>query len=698
MRKLAAAMLALVPLFYGSVRGATGETNQPVVIRQSPDNYVLDNGLIAATISRSTGDLLSLRSDGREMLAQPGRIEPGTWSTALAGRVLDRILVNPKDNQGNSAEISIRMATPMIVDMRYALARGDHALFVYQLLDHPANLYAARVSSGGFSLRLSPDLFDKITTGKSNSHWIPSAQDWMNGLPVVSTEARKIANGKFAGKLVCDWDDSARQMDTPVFGYSSSGAPAGIWLINPSAEYLSRGGNLDAPTGWQDPVDGAPVLMNRWGGEPGPQIGLTLSHGDAFSHVIGPFLIYCNNGSFADAQARAQFEQSQWPYKWTFSDESVPRDQRSFVVGQIAIQESPLVSQAYPANPPLQAFNAQTGLQNGVTVQSQKGLQNGVTVQPHVVPTLQAAPNGPRKMMVGLTSDDDWQTNYFDHQIWVLADKDGHFAFTNILPGTYVLHVYCDGQFGEAISNGVQVSPGQTLDLGKIIWRPRHYGWVAWQLATPDHSAGKFAHGADLSRWGLWTLNPREFPNGVNFIIGKSDPAKDWNFAQSAGSTWTVHFNLGWTPLAGEGFIDIALAGGSAKARLSVSLNGKALGGRVQNPPAARGAGLALADDIVHDQVRGMYREDLFGVPRTSLRAGDNILRLRVDGEKPTDGLMYDSLRMEIRVDSYSPTPPGAPITGAGFMPTSVARSILGVSYQGDQSGNYTSLEVPHMR
>lgn len=693
--RILAALFGLIPLaLSGRVLGAAEPETAPVVLHQDADNFILDNGLIAATISRASGNILSLKLSGVEMLAGSERTNSGNWFTGITGgKALDRILIDPSGNRGNSAEVSIRVETPMVIDIRYALARGDRGLFVCEILDHGRYAPAARISSGGFQLQLNPDLFDRLTLDKSRSHAVPSARDWVAGGAVFSTAARRIKTGPFAGKLVCDWDDAAQRMDLPVYGYSSSQSPAGVWLINPSSEYLSRGGNVDEPTGWHDSLEGVPTLMNRWGGEPGPQLGLTLSRGEVFSHVLGPFLIYCNTGSFADAQARAQLERSRWPYTWTFPDESLPRAQRSLVTGQIVVRESPLASQFYPANPPLRAFNAQTGTQT-----DSKGRQYDVNIKPDAAPASQTAQTGPRKIMVGLTSDHDWQTNYFDHQIWVPADKDGRFSFTNILPGTYVMHVYCDGQFGEALSDGVQVSPGRTLDLGKITWQPRRYGWVAWQLAAPDRTAAKFLHGSDPSRWGLWALNSKEFPNGVNFVIGKSDPAKDWNYAQAPGSTWTMHFNLGWTPLAGEGFLDVGLAGGSANARLSVSLNGQALGGTIQNPPAARGPGVALADDIAHDQVRGMYREDLFGVPRTSLRPGENVLRLRVDGEKPTDGLMYDSMRMEIRVDSYSATPPGALITGAGYMPTSVARSVLGVSYQGDQSGNYTSLEIPHLR
>ena len=48
----------------------------------------------------------------------------------------------------------------------------------------------------------------------------------------------------------------------------------------------------------------------------------------------------------------------------------------------------------------------------------------------------------------------------------------------------------------------------------------------------PDRSAAEFRHGDHYWQWGLYNLYPQEFPNGVNFVVGKSDWTKDWNYVQ----------------------------------------------------------------------------------------------------------------------------------------------------------------------
>jgi rhamnogalacturonan endolyase len=189
-------------------------------------------------------------------------------------------------------------------------------------------------------------------------------------------------------------------------------------------------------------------------------------------------------------------------------------------------------------------------------------------------------------------------------------------------------------------------------------------------------------------------MKPKEFPAVVNYVVGKSDPRKDWNFAQYPGSVWTVHFSLGFVPRYGKGFLYVTLAGGSGAAHLSVMLNGKDISGPVMlpNPLASRAAGAVVVDDIGHDQVRGFYRESVYSFGPSVVLQGDNALVLRVDGSKPTDGLMYDCLRMEMRADS---TDPYGLDPENGNLPVYLPKNgmIDGMkikqTYQGDPSGKY---------
>ena len=136
---------------------------------------------------------------------------------------------------------------------------------------------------------------------------------------------------------------------------------------------------------------------------------------------------------------------------------------------------------------------------------------------------------------------------------------------------------------------------------------------------------------------------------------------------------------------------------------MSVILNGNDISQSLflPNPPVARPPGAVLTDDIAHDQVRGLYRESLYSFSPADIQLGDNVLLLRVDGSKPTDGLMYDCLRMEIRADSAllaaagdpnHPLPP--PVNMNPGNPLGPHLKVT-ATYQGDPSGDYRSVTVP---
>ena len=77
------------------------------------------------------------------------------------------------------------------------------------------------------------------------------------------------------------------------------------------------------------------------------------------------------------------------------------------------------------------------------------------------------------------------------------------------------------------------MEPGKSIDLGKLEWTPVRYGKQIWEIGTPDRTGKEFKHGDDYWHWGLYNQYPKDFPNDVNFVIGKSDPRTDWNYANA---------------------------------------------------------------------------------------------------------------------------------------------------------------------
>ena len=99
------------------------------------------------------------------------------------------------------------------------------------------------------------------------------------------------------------------------------------------------------------------------------------------------------------------------------------------------------------------------------------------------------------------------------------------------LPGTYQLRAWSKGVVGEFILNkSITVTAGRTTNLGEIVFTEKRVGPIAWEIGIPDRTAKEFKHGDHFNQWGLPYKFPKEFPNGVNYYIGKSNYSRDWNY------------------------------------------------------------------------------------------------------------------------------------------------------------------------
>ncbi|PYH42288.1 polysaccharide lyase family 4 protein [Aspergillus saccharolyticus JOP 1030-1] len=155
------------------------------------------------------------------------------------------------------------------------------------------------------------------------------------------------------------------------------------------------------------------------------------------------------------------------------------------------------------------------------------------------------------------------------YQYWAEIDKSGNFNIDHVKEGKYRLTVYADGVFGNYERDGVHVQAG-TITKVQETWVEESAGDEVWRLGTPDKSSGEFRHGVVrdethplhppqyLIYWAAYDWQ-QDFPSGVNYTIGSSDPATDFNTVHWSvfGPTpsnpdveyntthdWTINFNL----------------------------------------------------------------------------------------------------------------------------------------------------------
>lgn len=117
--------------------------------------------------------------------------------------------------------------------------------------------------------------------------------------------------------------------------------------------------------------------------------------------------------------------------------------------------------------------------------------------------------------------------------------------------------------------------------MGELTWDVPHTGrHIAWEIRLPNRTAAEFFHGKDYYEPQLFQKLRTETPDPLEFTIGRSDPARDWVYAQTVQANgrrvaprWRIHFTLPAAP-AGDATLVLAFAGAD-RAKLAVFANGE---------------------------------------------------------------------------------------------------------------------------
>lgn len=625
-------LVAAIFFFPTALLGADNSHAGNVQLTQDQNFYVLANGIVTARIEKRSGDLTSLVYEGTEMLGDASGHPGAYWShSAAGGKITDSIIIDPKTNGGEMAEVSIkgisggrRMgngpggSTICDIEIRYCLSRDLHGIYTYCIFTHRPNYPATAIGEARFAAKLNNSVFDWMTIDARRNKEMISADDWNRGTTLNMKEAGRINTGIDKGQIEHKYDYSAVQFDTPAFGWSSTRQHVGFWFINPSTEYLSGGATKLELTSHRDVNAGAaPVMLNYWRGSHYGGSFCAIDAGETWTKVIGPFLIYCNSGAnpnamWKDALSQAKRESRKWPYEWVNGVDYPHADKRGTVTGRLILDD--------PAGPAME----------------------------HLLVGL-SHPDYESRSWRGGKINVDWQLDAKYYEFWTCGDEQGNFRIEHVRPGTYTLHAIADNVLGEFALTKITINPGETLNLGSLHWHPLRYGRQLWEIGIPDRTAGEFFHGDHYWQWGLYNQYPADFPHDVHFVIGKSNWHRDWNLMQvprghdqsgrgyGDATTWSVQFDLPQTP-RGRATLRLGLAGTEAR-RILVAMNDKTVG-TISN---------LLNTTVIHrDADRGYWQERDIAFDAATMKKGTNILTLTVPAGTVTAGVEYDYLRLEL--------------------------------------------------
>lgn len=279
------------------------------------------------------------------------------------------------------------------------------------------------------------------------------------------------------------------------------------------------------------------------------------------------------------------------------------------------------------------------------------------------------------------------------HQYWTEISSDGSFTIDRVKEGNYRLTIYADGIFGDFVKEDITVRAGKKTTVHEI-WKQESAGKEVWRLGTPDKSSGEFRRGYArdethplsppeyLIYWGAydWT---EDFPHGINYTIGVSDPAVDFNtvhwsvFGPTPSNShveydttndWTINFSMNEKQLQKKktATLTIQLAGAKTAAgntdvyNASEPYTNLSLESYIneKKDPLTMVIGFNQSSScIVRSAVSCYQVSSRMKFPASWLQKGNNVLRLHLphnatDTETAilpaTVYVQYDALRLEI--------------------------------------------------
>ncbi|MBK8091574.1 MAG: hypothetical protein IPK32_06210 [Verrucomicrobiaceae bacterium] len=571
---------------------------------------VIDNGLLSVTLHKASATLSSMKYRGMEMIDQSGRRQNVYFSMDGTTRYRQpkNAVFTVQHSTAEMVDVSCHnawkgKAQALDIEIHFVLRRGDTGLYAYAILDHPATYPETECSEWRMVWRTPPETHDWICVDALR-HWrMPDPADYLTAEKTPIKEILKLTQGPRAGHYDCKYDFNASYHELGCWGHAYAEKKTGAWIVCGGYDFFN-----DGPTK-RDLNAAAHVNHIHFGMNHYEASRIKVKAGEKWSKIFGPYLLYCNTAvdvpaMWADARERVKKEKAQWPYAWLTDQPQYPAAKdRGEVTGRLIIQDA--------QKPQLTAANAWIGL-------------------------AQPEPEG------------NWQLESRHYQYWTRADAEGRFTLPSIRPGKHTLYAYTAGAVGEFTKANIEVTAGETTTLGDLTWQVPHHGKLVWEIGVPDRTAAEFAHGDVYFQGFLWQRFSNAFPNPLDFTIGQSTAAKDWNYAQCGYGKdklqpwpWRIHFQLDAAPKK-DAVLTLAIASAHG-ARIDLHLNDDKKPLTTVRPTQHGG------NALIRQSILAKYSVEHVRIPAAKLRAGKNTLTLTQTNVKgPDRHVMYDYLSLEL--------------------------------------------------
>ncbi|MCA9237322.1 MAG: hypothetical protein KDA44_17730 [Planctomycetales bacterium] len=607
-----AVILAAVVVSLALLRAAAGFAAPTVT--ESANAINVDNGLVSFAVGKTNGLMTGLTLGTQSLMSEGGT--RGYFSANVGDIGVSGSTYWQMGSSGTTSSYTLgadfvdvvlhypaSSSMPMDVTQHYVLRDGESGFHVYADVHHAAAMADKRIEEMRFVLRADPSLFDHHYVAEDRQSIMPTPADLVNKIATLQDATDLLQPGTAyeaeTGKNVyTKYDWAAEYDELGVYGYY--GHDYGAWIVQPNRETLLGGPTKQELTVHQTTT--TPVLLGMLVGQHFSTPGSVETVGD-YDRALGPLYVHLNsegNGSQLAADAATYFDPD---YHRAFYDSLgapgwIETPDRGQVLGTLHVAGLDAVAGA---------------------------------------------------KIVLADNRTEFQFSKQGYQYWTTVAADGTFELPNVRPGSYRLTAYGNDAAGEMHLDDLQVEGGAALDLGVVDWQVADHGAYLWQIGVFDRSGEEFRHGADndYRQYGMWDKYAGDFPNDVNFVIGQSEEAQDWNFAHwerapdGHSPEWDVQFDVGTVPAGRVMTLTIAVAG-QQDANLRVKLNGATVKSNWDIP----NSGSVLS----RSGAQGPYSFIEIPINSSMLVPGANTLTLShaSPGSSVNQGIVYDALRLEI--------------------------------------------------
>lgn len=235
--------------------------NSPVTLTDNGDSWILDNGILKATISKRDGNLTALVYHGVSIIDR-GRC----WEQLPSGTVTSRVTIDPTTNGGQRAEVAVKGINPrsMDIETRFAMERGTSGFYTYDEFHHPASYPLLHIGESRFILEdMNPD-FDWLSVDKDRNMLMSKAPE---NVEIHAKEQSIYTSGIYKNSVEHKYSYNARMYKLTAWGWSSTKDHIGVYFINPSNEYIGGGPDkLDLVAHLSAPGSPSlqPILLDYW--------------------------------------------------------------------------------------------------------------------------------------------------------------------------------------------------------------------------------------------------------------------------------------------------------------------------------------------------------------------------------------------------------------------------------------------------